>query len=397
MSLDEASLVSDVRSRLFAPSPASDSLTIGAELEMIPLRALTHEPLPIESAHGPSLGRLIRRAAGPEWREEASESGAPCWNLPDGSRISFEPGGQIEFSSRPQSSCSELIASLQSTASDLRRAASVEGVELFWLGVDPYNDISRVPLLLSSDRYVAMTHYLESRGDSGPRMMRQTAALQINIEHGGDPLSRWKLLNSLAPYVVALFANSRRYAGRDTGHASYRAHFWRTLDATRTGLPYDELDAAARYEQFALDAGSIRAGGDSGKFRSFRSLIGDPAVTREDWLFHLSTLFPEVRPKEYFELRSADTIDPVHLAAPLVFVAGIIYDDESARDAFGLLGSPDERSLGSAGRAGLADPGIAARITRLIDIALGGASRLGRDYISSAHRAEAERWLRSRV
>jgi glutamate--cysteine ligase len=225
------------------------------------------------------------------------------------------------------------------------------------------------------------------------RMMRQTAALQINLERGEDPRARWRLLNSLAPIVVALFANSRQYAGKRTEWASYRAQLWRTLDPSRTGIVYDEPGQAERYLRFALDAIAMRSGDGGVGYRTFREWMIEPAVNREEWLFHLSTLFPEVRPKEFFELRSADTIEPDSLAAPVVFVTGIVYDDESAQRAIELLGVPSANLLERAGRLGLADPEIRRIASRLVVIALEGGRRLGGEYLRRTHLESAYKYF----
>jgi glutamate--cysteine ligase len=212
--------------------------------------------------------------------------------------------------------------------------------------------------------------------------MRQTAAVQINVERGRAPVARWALLNSLAPYIVALFANSRWYAGKRTEYASYRAHLWRTLDPSRTGLPCDSTDPAARYLAFALDAKAMRSGDGTRPWLSFRDWMRAESLSDDDWQFHLSTLFPEVRPKEFFEIRSADAIDSDYLAAPVVFVTGIVYDDESASTASELMPAPSEQLLERAGRLGLADPEIHREVTRLVELALSGAKRLGREYLT---------------
>jgi glutamate--cysteine ligase len=261
---------------------------------------------------------------------------------------------------------------------------SSAGIELVARGVDPYNDIDAVPLQLHRDRYAGMTRYFDSIGPSGVRMMRQTAALQINLERGEDPKSRWRLLNSLAPIVVALFASSRQYARKRTEWASYRAQLWRTLDPSRTGIVYDD-EYVERYLRFALDATAMRSGGGGVAYRAFREWMTEPAVGRDDWLFHLSTLFPEVRPKEFFELRSADTIEPVALAAPMVFVTSLVYDEEGADRAIELIGAPNEKLLERAGRLGLADPDIRRIASRLVVVALDGGRRLGTDYLRRSH------------
>ena len=102
-----------------------------------------------------------------------------------------------------------------------------------------------------------------------------------------------------------------------------------------------------------------------------------------DFELHLSTLFPEVRPKEYFELRSADTMDPGLLAAPVVFVTGIIYDERSAQRAFEIVGTPNSDLLELAGIKGVAHPALHRMSRALADIALDGAEALGENYISA--------------
>lgn len=372
-------------------------MTIGAELELIPVQSSTKAPVPAFSDSHPSMVTSLRRCAKLHGWSESDKESPPCWITGDGSRISFEPGGQIEISSAPQASCSALIDSLQRTTDQLAQCAGDDGIELLSVGADPYNDIASVPLQLGSDRYVRMTRYFNARGEYGVRMMRQTAALQISVEHGPRPLERWRLLNAMAPYLVAIFANSAQYAGVDTGHASYRAHFWRELDASRTGLPFDAADPALRYTKFALEAGALRAENGTGEKHSFRSQLGDHSLTRSDWLFHLSTLFPEIRPKEYFEIRSPDAIAPRDVAAPLVFVAGLVYDERAAAAAQSLLGDPDEHLLRAGGRRGLGDRAIHARAEELVSLSIDGAERLPSDYLSANHRAHAAAWLRARV
>ena len=63
--------------------------------------------------------------------------------------------------------------------------------------------------------------------------------------------------------------------------------------------------------------------------------------TLEEWHEHLSTLFPEVRPRGHLELRSADAVPPQWFAAPVALAVGITYDPGRLRAAADLLGRPD--------------------------------------------------------
>jgi len=386
VSLSEAELLEDLRQRLFAPVASANPRAVGVELELIPVHKSTRTRALAQNDARASTAEVLSRVGLREgWHEESNGGDPPSWKLADGARLSFEPGGQLEISSAPAPTASQVIDSTQALVKILREAMSSVGIELLARGVDPFNRIEAVPLQLHRDRYTGMTRYFDSIGPSGVQMMRQTAALQINLERGVDPKSRWRLLNGLAPIVVALFANSKQYAGKSTGWASYRAQLWRTLDPSRTGIIYDEAHHVERYLGFALDAIAMRSGGDGVAYRAFRALLSEPAIGRDAWVFHLSTLFPEVRPKEFFELRSADTIEPDALAAPVVFVTGLIYDDEIARKAAELIGAPSEKMLERAGRLGLTDPEIKRIASKLVVLALDGGRRLGGDYIKRQH------------
>ncbi|HXL85765.1 MAG TPA: glutamate-cysteine ligase family protein [Gemmatimonadaceae bacterium] len=398
MSLSEAKLLDDVRQRLFAPVKSKTPRAVGVEIELIPIHAATRRPAVPTSAGASSTAAIISRLAKRHgWLEESVENDPPAWELQDGTRISFEPGGQIEISSIPHPTASSVIDSTQALVAVLQVAMATEGIELLARGVDPYNDIDAVPLQLHRDRYQRMTRYFDSIGPSGIRMMRQTAALQINLERGEDPQFRWRLLNGLAPIVVALFANSGDYAGKSTEWASYRSQLWRTLDPSRTGIIYEERGNAEKYLSFALDAFAMHSGSAGQPYRTFRDWMREPDVNEAEWLFHLSTLFPEVRPKEYFELRSADTIEPAQLFAPVVFVTGLVYDDQNAKSANDILGPPDPVLLLRAGSRGLKDRELWRLAVALCELAIEGAARLGEGYISTRHRDEAGVYFKASI
>jgi glutamate--cysteine ligase len=360
---------------------------VGLELELLPILQSTRRPALTGHDQTPSTSAILGRLAAREgWAEQPAGDDPSAWQLPDGARLSFEPGGQLEISSSPHVTASSAVESTRALIEILRDAMTDGGIDLVAAGVDPYNDIGVVPLQLHRERYVGMTHYFESIGPSGVRMMRQTAALQINVERGADPLSRWLLLNAISPAVVALFSNSPVYAGKRTNHTSYRAHLWRTLDQSRTGIPYDEIDPIAAYLKFALDAFAMRSGNRTRPYTTFREWMRGADVSMDDWYFHLSTLFPEVRPKKYFELRSADTIEPEFLAAPVVFVTAIVYDRESAQRAFEIVGTPNPDLLQLGGIKGVTHPALHRMARALADIALDGAQSLGENYITARDR-----------
>ena len=391
-SLTPATLAADLRTNAFAAPPGSARTPrrIGAEAEFIPVDSHTGRRCAIEGDDGIATLPFLRRfGTQQEWKEGCTPKGTPCFSLPGGGSMTFEPGGQLEYSSPPCRTGSALLALLRSTVLPLRAAAESEGITLLTCGIDPLNSIEDAPLLVSAKRYQRMADYLARRGDAGARMMRQTAAFQVNLNFDDQPWLRWRVLNAAAPYVTAIFANSPIYARQHTGYQSARGVVWRDVDPTRTGIPYDASDPVQRYLDFGLSAPAILlslVGAESPSFGEWLDLA-DP--TLDEWHEHLSTLFPEVRPRGHLEVRSADAIGPEWYAAPLVLLAGILYDPATLRAADDLLGTPDPELLDRGGREGLHDQHIARTGADLFQLALTGCRRLGSGYFHPAELEEA--------
>jgi glutamate--cysteine ligase len=373
--LARADLLDDLRTHAFALGRVPGPLRIGAEVELIPVSAESGAQVPIVSTGGVSTLPLLRRfGARNGWTEQASPYGVPQFELPDGGIVSYEPGGQIELSAPAFPSATALVRALRGTVLPLMAAARDEGIELLSVGVEPRGGVDDVPMQLPGRRYVRQMRFMESIGTGGTRMMRQTAAMQVSLDFGAEPLAAWRVLNAMAPYVTAIFANSPVYGGEPTGHRSYRARIWRQLDGGRTGC-FACDDPVAEYLDFALAAPAILLGDDD-RFRPFAEWNAHGCATPDDWRAHLTTLFPEVRPKGFAEVRSADVVAPEWYAAPLVLLAGIVHHPPTLRAAAELLGAPDPGLLHAAGRDGLSDPRIASVARGLAELALAGAAAM---------------------
>jgi glutamate--cysteine ligase len=362
-------------------APAQDArLRFGAELELIALDAATRRVAPIRASDGRGTHDVACAvAARSGWTEQRSDKGASRFIAPDGGALTFEPGGQLEYASAVHSTIDHVVGELAVVERLLEEEASERGIVLLPVGVDPENGADDAPLQLQADRYRRMAAYFDAIGPHGARMMRQTASLQLCIG-GVDPVSRWRAANAIAPWLVALFANSPRYAGHDSGCASYRAETWRGVDPRRTGI-FAGCDPVREYTAFALTAPAFLACPDGEVPASFGDLHHGP-----DWnaelATHLSTLFPEVRPRGYLELRSVDSVDATQRAAAMAFAAGILCDDVAAAQAVELLGDADPCLLSAAGRSALVDPVLSRHASDLIEIALDGCARQGETMIS---------------
>ena len=136
--------------------------------------------------------------------------------------------------------------------------------------------------------------------------------------------------------------------GRPSGYLSFRSHIWLNTDNARTGmLPFIFEDGFGfgRYAEHALDVPMyfvirnkqyINVAGES--FRAFLKgelpqLPGEKP-TIKDWEDHLSTLFPEVRLKQFLEMRGADMGDRAHVLALPALWTGLLYDADALEEAW---------------------------------------------------------------
>ncbi len=358
---------------------------LGLEVEVIPFDRATGRQAPIH--------RSLRALETLGWTARpCAKSGMTELHRPDGARLTFEPGGQIEYSTMPHDSGSTLLADVDDAFAHIGRALEAAGLGMRSVGLDPVTPIGAVPLQLDAPRYRRMDAHFAAIGPSGRRMMRQTAAMQLSIDLGPQPLARWRLLGALAPVVAAAFGNSPVDGGVRTGERSIRRRIWADLDPARTGLPALGPDPVTEYLEFALAAPAFLLGDDPSCAEPFAAWVPRGA-TRDDWQAHLSTLFPDVRPRGYFEFRVADACDGDAVAALVALVGGLAWHVSSGAVALAQLPAPDAGLMARAGREGLADPELARAACFATDLALSACVALEPSLLSDDDIDRADRFF----
>jgi glutamate--cysteine ligase len=310
----------------------------------------------------------------------------PTLPLPGGSSITFEPGGQVELSSLPFDWCGEACVAVSADSKAIEETLRPHGIGLAAMGIDPDRAES---LVTDEDRYVAMKTYFDGQGPSGRRMMCTTAAIHTNIDAGRDELGRrrWDLAHRLGPVLIAAFANSPTAGGRPTGWKSSRMAAWQAIDPTRTAPVHDGIDPAAAWASYALNANVMFIRSPDGFIPMSHALpfarwikdgheLGYP--TEDDLRYHLTTLFPPVRPHGWLELRMMDMLpDPWWRVAVAVTMA-LLYDDDAAADAEHAV-EPVGGMWREAARSALGHPLLATAAKACFRAAAGAVQRVGCD------------------
>jgi len=308
--------------------------------------------------------------------------------------ITVEPGGQVELSSAPAENLGELIDVTLQDLATLRDAVAGVGLELCGYGLDPLRLPERV---LNLPRYAAMEGFFDRDGPWGRQMMCGTASVQVCVDAGDESegrsgyRSRWELLHTLGPVLVAAFANSPLRDGRPTGWRSARQQVWSNLDPGRTKAPEANGDPRSAWAAYAMDA-SVMCVRDPGSTDwlappglTFRGWLRDPVhlrqPTTDDLDYHLSTLFPPVRPRGHLELRMIDAQPGDGWIVPAAVVAALA-DDADAADAAMCATEPvwaarDGDPWLRAARHGPADPELSRASKGCFEAAEAALSRAG--------------------
>jgi glutamate--cysteine ligase len=163
-------------------------------------------------------------------------------------------------------------------------------------------------------------------------------------------VAKFRTSLALQPIATALFANSPFVEGRPSGFLSARANVWTDVDPDRTGMldfVFEDGFGFEAYARYALDVPMYFAK-RGGRYvdlagRSFRRFMaGDLAelpgerATLKDFADHATTIFPEVRLKQYLEMRGADSGPWTALCALPALWTGILYDDAALAAAWDL-------------------------------------------------------------
>jgi len=326
-----------------------------------------------------------------------------------GGRLTFEPGGQVEHSTAVFESVAGVCSDLTDILGRLRPAFGRHDVALAAIGMDVWNDVETVPQQLRAGRYTAQAAYYRQRGHWGSVMMRHTASLQINLDLGPEGVwqERWLVANLVSPLMTATFASSP-----GLGAVCSRARAWQELDPSRSGFPRLLVegpgnDPRSEWGQAALEADVMIYRVDGDHFEpgcqgcSFEKWVrnGHPRwgwPTIDDLDYHLTTLFFEVRPRGFLELRAGEALPDRWRVVPVALTAALLYDDGARTAALDLLlGHRTElpEIWRRAAIDGVRDPELKDLACRLWKIGLDGACALPSGYIEKEEIAAVDEYL----
>ncbi len=337
---DAVPLTMDAAMAYFAAGEKSpEQFRVGAEIEMF---LVHHESLALctFAEIEPLLLDLVDRYG---WQPEL-EAGRVIALRRKKEVIALEPGGQLEYATPPVENLAALQSGFDVVFDEWRTIAESRGLNGLSLGQHPTANIGKIPLI-PKHRYQIMAPRLAEVGPMSHYMMRGNCAWQCALDYksSADFREKFRTAYSVTSLIAALFASGAWENGVDSGFASNRLQAWTQTDPARCGLIPEVFAGAFDFEsyyRYALsvpmlfimrDAQWINVRGLTFADFMARGYDGHFA-TLEDWMLHLTTLFPDVRLKQYIEIRGADA-GRVAWACALPAIFWGLFSESSLMDA----------------------------------------------------------------
>lgn len=263
--------------------------------------------------------------------------------------ITLEPGSQVEISAKPERTIFELKRKIDSINSNLETVFLNNDISLLSYGVSPYTTCKNIHLI-PKRRYKIMANYLW--GILSDVMMRETAGIQCCIDFYSeeDAMRKFKLANKLIPFMTAMFSNSPVRGSVDTGYKSFRALSWLNTDNDRCGFAgkiseefsfEDYIDCVMKTPMIFIQRNGqpVNINGDMTFEEYMNKGFEDIYPNISDYELHANLYFPEVRLRNFIEIRNHDCVGGDLKYSILAIYKGIFYDKIAMEETEELLKS----------------------------------------------------------
>lgn len=264
--------------------------------------------------------------------------------------ITLEPGSQFEVSFLYTRDMDQLRAWYDQAMAPVLKLVERQGADVVWSGglpTVPADEVRRI----DKHRYEYMEAWFARTGNRGREMMKATASVHVSIDYAdeADFVRKVRAANILHPLLAFLMSNTPDYAGQDNPDILLRDSIWSDTDPARTGIPDGLFDEGFGYQGYAdwLEQIPVILMADGGTYVPEPDLTVGQTGEKYGWnkahIQHLlSMAFPDVRVKNFIEIRSADSVKPPYITAYAALIRALFYSRETVDWVLSLAQSADE-------------------------------------------------------
>ncbi len=324
----------DIREIYTAGCKSKSDLKIGLEYERLPVSSQSHNAVDYYSEAG--ICNFLRTFAKYENWDYITDDYNIIGLKQGHDTITLEPGCQLELSLEPQKTIQDLEKKVEMLNKAMQPVLLKMGIKLLNYGVSPVSTHKNIKLI-PKKRYELMAKYLW--GILSDVMMRETAGVQGTFDFISeeDAMKKLKIANMLSPFITAMFANSPIRGGVDTGYKSFRALSWLNTDNERCGFcnKFQDDFSFDDYISYVMETPVIFINRENGpikvngkiNFKEFMlSGFEGYDATLDDYLLQANLCFPDVRLRNFVELRNHDCGNRQTPYAILAIYKGILYN-----------------------------------------------------------------------
>ena len=343
--------------------------SLGFELEHVLLHKGTRAPVSYSEPQG--TREVLRRLA-PYYEEVMRDGDDIVGLLRPGEAITIEPAAQLEISTGPFASVTEIERAYLDFRHRLDPILDEFGLETPMLGYNPSakaGDLELIPKF----RYECMTRFLGAQAYEGICMMRGTASLQISIDfrNEADAIRKLRVAQIIAPILALMCDNSPRFEGEERKRQLVRTGVWAGMNQDRVGTVPGSLEPGfgfADYADYILSREAILvpdAQAPEGLryvgARTFDEIYADREMTNAEIEHALSMVWPDARLKNFVEIRPADAMPIEYCLAYAVLIRALFYNDHNLDVLDSLLAGVGEQEVREA-KETLMDAGYGAQV-----------------------------------
>lgn len=330
-------LIDEIKSIYTSGFKLKTDLKVGLEYERLPIYEATGEAVPYSSINGIcNLLRIFAKYENWDYITDGDDIiGLKQWH----DTITLEPGSQLEFSLEPQRNINDIKTKVEKLDDELFPILESMGIKLLNYGVSPISTHKNISLI-PKKRYKIMAKSL--CGILSDVMMRETAGIQGTFDYTDeeDAIRKFKIANMLAPFLTAMYANSPIRGGVETGYKSFRALSWLNTDNDRCGFYYDmnKNFTFDDYIEYVLTTPMFFINRENNpivinKDKNFKEFMQEGyqeyQATLDDYLLQANLSFPEVRLRNFIEVRNQDCGGGETPYSILALYKGILYSNSA--------------------------------------------------------------------
>ncbi len=243
--------------------------------------------------------------------------------------ITLEPAAQIEVSIIPFDDINKIKDLYLLFVKRIKKILDTFGYQLHTVGYHPGAEADDL-CLIPKERYRLMDSYFKSIGNTPQYMMRGSASVQVNIDYFSedDFAQKFRLANLLTPMFYLITDNAKTFEKNNFEGFSARSFAWENVDSSRCGaLDFKFFRQYAAWIYSGCPVFIQQNNKDIACYNKTNENIFDSKLLTEDEIKHiLSMVFPDVRVKQFIEIRAGDSMPPDYMFAYAALIKGLFYN-----------------------------------------------------------------------